>query len=329
MRRRDFILLAGGVAAGFPLSAQAQQRADTIIGILSPASPVGGAFQSAMAAFTRGLDDEGFADGRNLKIEYRYAEDRFDRLPALAADLVARKVRVIAAVGGAPSILAAKAATRSIPIVFANGTDPVKLRIVDSLNRPGGNITGATFIAADLGTKRLELVRELMPNATKVALLCNPKNPNTRADISSVQEAADEMHFRIDTLNVTSEQDINAAFAGLVTHKPDAMLVLADSLFSNRRDQLIANSVQQKMPTVYYSRDFVVAGGLIGYGGSIPDAFRQAGRYVGKILKGANPVDLPVLLPTKYQLVINLRTATTIGLKIPLSLIARADEVME
>jgi putative ABC transport system substrate-binding protein len=282
-----------------------------------------------MAAFTRGLNDEGFADGHNLTIEYRYAEDRFDRLPALAADLVAEQVRVIAAVGGAPSILAAKAATHSIPIVFANGTDPVKLGIVESLNRPGGNITGATFIAADLGTKRLELIRELLPDAAKVALLCNPKNPNTKHDVSSVQEAADEMHFRIDTLNVSSEHDINAAFAGLVTHKPDALLVLAESLFSNRRDQLIAHSTQQKIPTVYYSRDFVVSGGLIGYGGSIPDAFRHAGGYLGKILKGASPADLPILLPTKYNLVINLRTAKTMGLNILPSLVARADEVIE
>jgi putative tryptophan/tyrosine transport system substrate-binding protein len=328
LKRREFMTLACGAAA-WPLTAYAQQSATPVIGILSPASPVGGGFASAMAAFMRGLSEVGYVDGQNVKTEYRFAEDQFDRLPALAADLVARKAAVLAAVGGAPSILAAKAATNSVPIVFANGTDPVKMGIVASLNRPGGNITGATFIAADLGAKRLELVRELVPKAKVIAVLFNPENPSTEFDSTSLQEAAAAMQLQIETLKASSERDIDAAFTTLLQQRADALLVLADSLFANRQDKVIASAARNQIPTVYYSRNFVAAGGLISYGGNLLEAYRQAGVYAGRILKGAKPADLPIVLPTKYELIFNLPAAKAIGLKIPGTLLARADEVIE
>jgi ABC-type uncharacterized transport system substrate-binding protein len=325
MRRRTFITLFGGAAA-WPFAAGAQQPATPTIGFLNSASPEGHAPYAT--AFRQGLKEAGYVDGQNVTIEYRWAEGRYERLPTQAADLVRRQVSVIAATS-TPASLVAKAATSSIPIVFATGADPVKLGLVVSLNQPGANATGVSFFAAELGSKQAGLLRELIPAAAHVGLLVNPNFPATDAQTRDVTTAASAIGFQIDVLQASDSREIEAAFGALVRNRADALLVGGDAFFVSRRLQIATLAARHAIPTIYNVRDFVEAGGLMSYGASLTEAYRQAGIYTGKILKGAKPADLPVMRSTKFELVINLPTARAIGLEIPPMLLARADEVIE
>jgi putative ABC transport system substrate-binding protein len=327
MRRREFISLLAGAAASWPLAARAQQPAMPVIGYLSsfPAD-INPKFTQA---FGQGLNDAGFFEGRNVTIEYRWDEEgRYDRLPTMAADLVGRRVAVLFA-SPIPAALAAKAATATIPIVFAIGSDPVETGLVVSLNRPGGNVTGATFLSVELGAKRLELLRDLLPKIASIGLLVNPNNPNAAVQTKEMQVATTALGLQLNIVSAGSQSDFDNAFETLVGQRTDALVLSADPFFFSHRDQLVALAMRSPVPAIYSDREQAEAGGLMSYGASRLDAYRQAGNYVGRIVKGEKPAELPVVLPTKFHLVINLKTAKSLRIDIPAAVLARADEVIE
>jgi putative ABC transport system substrate-binding protein len=325
-RRRDFITLLGGAAA-WPLAARAQQTAMPVIGFLGPTSPDG--YEGRLEAFRRGLNQGGYVEGENVTIEYRWANNQVDRMPALAADLVRRRVAAIAT-ASPPAIFAAKAATTTIPIVFVIGGEPVRLGLVTSLARPGGNLTGVNFLAQELVAKRLELLRELMPAATRVAILVNPANASNAEDtLKDAKAAANAMGIQIQPQKASTPAEIDAIFAAIDHTRTDALFVGGDPFFTIRRVQLANLAAHRSIPTTFGSREYAEAGGLMSYGTSLNDAYRQAGAYAGRILKGAKPADLPVMQSSKFELVIKAQTARLLGLTIPPTLLAIADEVIE
>ena len=327
MKRRDFIVLLGGAAAAWPLAARAQRPAMPVIGFLHSQTP--DALAERLRGLRRGLKDTGYVEGESVAIDYRWAENQNDRLPALAADLVRRQVAVIAAIGPPPA-LAAKAATTTVPIVFAVPDDPVRLGLVASLSRPGSNATGINFFVAELIAKRLELLRELVPAAVRVAVLVNPDDTQiTPLILRDVEAAARSMGLQIQVVRASTSREINAAFASFARERPDALFLGADPFFQTRRMQLTHLAPRHAIPTVYPVRDYVEAGGLMSYGTNVTDAWRQVGVYAGRILKGAKPADLPVMQINKFELVINAQAATMLGLAVPSSLLATADEVIE
>jgi len=326
MRRREFITLLGGAAAAWPLLARAQQSAVPVIGILMGGSA--DSFTPFEPAFRKGLNEGGFPDGSNVPFEFRRANGQVDRLPALAADLVGRRLAVIAT-QTLPAALAAKGATSTIPLVFVVGEDPIKVGLVKSLNRPGGNVTGVTNFMNVLGTKRLELVSEAVPTAVVLGLLVNPTNPNAEADTRDLQAAAQALGRRLQVLPAATDRELETAFATAVEQKVGALFINIDSFLFARREQIAALAARHQVPTIHPFREYVAAGGLMSYGASFVDAWRQSGVYVGRILRGVKPADLPVLQPIKFDLVINLKTAKALGLQVPPSLLARADEVIE
>jgi putative tryptophan/tyrosine transport system substrate-binding protein len=326
VKRREFI--AGlGSAAAWPLVARAQQPVVPVVGYLSNGSPERDT-PSVAAAFRKGLSEMGYAEGRNVTIEYRSAEGHYDRLPGLADELVRRRVAVIAA-ASTPAALAAKAATATIPIIFLGGVDPVKIGLVASFNRPGGNLTGVTGLSGDLGAKRLGLLHELLPRAGRFAVLIDPNATTGESAPREVQVAAASINQQIEVLHASTNREINTAFESLVQKRVDALLVGSNALFINRTVQLVTLAAHHRVPTIYTTREFVESGGLMSYGSRRLDGYRQAGIYVGRILKGEKPADLPVVQPTKFEFVINLQTARTLGLDIPPTLLALADEVIE
>jgi len=327
MRRREFIALFGGAAAGWPLVAQAQQTGKPIIGFLHSSSP--GPTSGYLAAFRKGLGESGFVEGDGLTIEYRWAEDQFDRLPALAGELVRRNVSLIFVGGGDVAALAAKSASTVIPIVFAIGADPVQQGIVSSLNRPQGNVTGVTFLAVEIRPKMVELIRELVPRAKKIAVIGNPNRPGFERLLNEVVKPAEAASLEVRVLKAGSEVEIEEAFSTLRDARVDGLLMLSDPVYTNRRDQIARLQKAYKIPTIDSSRESVIAGGLMSYGASTEEAYRQAGVYAGRVLKGESPANLPVMQPTRFELVINLKTATELGIEIPAQLLARADEVIE
>jgi putative ABC transport system substrate-binding protein len=327
MKRREFITLLGGAAATWPLTARAQQPAMPVIGFLHSASP--GPFASAVAAFRQGLSETGYIEGQNVAIEYRWAQGQYDRLPALAADLVGRQVTVIVAVAGNAPAQAAKAATASIPIVFVSGGDPVSGGLVASFNRPGGNVTGVSWVATALVPKQLELLHRLARNPAVIGALVNPSYPDHDLQLRELQDAGAAIGQKINVVRAATTHEIDTAFASLVQQGAGALIVANDPFFVSRRDQLVELAARHTIPTMYFSREFTAAGGLLSYGANLVDATRQGAIYAAKILKGAKPADLPVVQPTKFELVINLKTAKTLGLEVPSMLLALADEVIE
>jgi putative ABC transport system substrate-binding protein len=331
MKRRDFITLLGGAAAlgsaaaTWLFSARPQQPAIPMIGYLSSIA----GDELHLAAFRQGLRETSYIEGQNVLIEYRAADDEYDQLPALAADLVGRRVTAIAATGGVATPLAAKAATSTIPIIFQIATDPVEAGLVASLNRPGGNVTGVTTLGADLTAKRLELLRELVPDATVVAALVNPASPAAETIVTGVQAAARTLGLKLHVLHASTELDFDTGFATLVKLRIGALLITPDAVFRRRIEQLGALCIRHAIPAIYSFREFVAAGGLMSYGGSSTDVYRLVGVYTGRILNGEKPVDLPVQQVTKVELILNLKTAKTLGLTVPATLLGRADEVIE
>jgi putative ABC transport system substrate-binding protein len=326
MKRRDFIGLCGGAAA-WPLAASAQQSTMPVIGFLHQGSPE--AYAKFAAGFRKGLAEAGYVDGRNVVIEYRWAHGESRLLQELAADLVSRRVTAIVTPGSAAATLAAKAATTAIPIVFMAGADPVQTGLVSSLNRPGGNMTGIGSMNNGLGAKQLGLLHELLHGAAQFAVLVNPSNPQSQSAIADVQTAALAVGVQVEIRTVTTNRDINPAFAGVAQKRPDGLLISPDPLFTNRLVQLATLAARHAMPTIYALREFAEVGGLMTYGSNFTDLFRQTGNYTGRVLNGEKPAEMPILQPTKFEFVINLQTAAAIGLDVPPTLLARADEVIE
>ena len=330
MKRREFVTLVGGAAVAWPLAARAQQQpAMPVIGFLAIASR--DTFGYLIDAFRQGLNDLGYVEGRNVEIDFRWADNQLHRLPALATDLVSRQVAVIAAVGGLAAPRAAKAATATIPIVFTLGGDPVKLGLVDGLSRPGGNATGMSIFSATLLAKRLQVARELVPAAADalLAALMNPANPENATDTQDLQDAARTMGQRLAIVNASADSELVAAFESAIRQQAKLLLVGSDVFYNSRREQIVALAARYVIPTIYFHREAVRSGGLMSYGAHIPDIYRNVGIYVGRILKGENPAQLPVMQPTRVELVINLKAAKALGLQIPDKLLALADEVIE
>jgi putative ABC transport system substrate-binding protein len=328
MKRREFIMLVGGAAAAWPLAARAQQTAIPVIGVLGSESAELFAFR--VRAFRQGLSETGYIEGQNVSTEYRWAEGQYDRLPAMAADLVRRQVTVIAAMGGIPGVLAAKAATTTIPIVFSIGADPVTFGLVTSLNRPGSNVTGITNLNLEVAPKRLEMLHEMVPTAGSIAVLVNPTNPTVaESNARDLEAAARILGLQLHLLQASTELDILAAFASLVQMRASALLITNDPFFNSRGEQLAALAGRYAVPAIHAFRSFPAAGGLMSYGGSVAEEYRLTGVYTARILKGEKPADLPVQRVTKVELIINLKTAATLGITVPLALQASADEVIE
>jgi len=325
IRRREFITLLGGAAAAWPLAARAQQAAMPVVGFLrsTPRAPA----QNLVVGFGLGLKEAGFVEGQNVAVDYRYADNQIDRLPALVADLIRRPVAVI--VGDIISTIVARHATMTVPIVFATGGDAVRNGLVASLNRPGANVTGVSFFSGELGSKRLELLHQLVPKATTIAMLADPDIPTSAAERMQVQTAAQTIRQQLIILDARSDADIESAFVTIVQRQAGALLVAAGAFLNSRRERIAALAARHELPAMYFTREAVVAGGLMSYGASVTEAYRQAGVYAGRILKGEKPADLPVMRSTKFELVINLKTAKALGLEVPPTLLARADEVIE
>jgi putative tryptophan/tyrosine transport system substrate-binding protein len=326
MRRREFITLLGGAAA-WPLVARAQQRAFPVIGLLSSRSP--DIDTPLISVIRQALNEKGLVEGQNVALDYRWAEGQYDRLAKLAAELVRQQVGVIVTMGGEPAALAAKAATAAIPIVFVGGSDPIRVGLVTNLHRPGGNMTGVSMLLNEMEPKRLGLLGELRPQATTIAVLVNTNNPSSELQLNDIQTAARNVAREINILNASTIRDIDAAFATLAQIRTDALFVAADPFFFTRAAQLVVLAARHAVPTLYFRREFATAGGLVSYGANVNEAYRVLGAYAARILKGEKPGDLPIQLPTKFELVINLSTARALGFEMPHALLARADEVIE
>ena len=326
MRRREFIKLLGGTTAAWPFSVRAQQAAWPVIGYLSARSPDDAG--PVLQAFLKGLGEAGFFDGQNVAIEYRWARGEYDRLPTFATDLVQRRVNVLVATGGNSSAIAAKHATATIPIVFVAG-DPVRIGLVQNINRPGGNLTGSVIPTTEMDQKRLSLLHELVPTVPLIGALLNPTSPGQENQFPALEQAARTLGRRLFVANASNDEELNAAFTLLLEQRIGALVVAADAYFDTRRDRIIAFAAQNRLPAVYHFREYALAGGLISYAPSITDGYRQAGNYTGRILKGEKPAELPILQPTKFDFVINLKTAKTLGLTVPFGLLNAADEVIE
>jgi putative ABC transport system substrate-binding protein len=327
MKRREFITLLASAATVWPLATRAQQPAMPVIGYLGAQSPA--AFASRIRAFRQGLDETGYVEGRNVAIEFRWAEGQHNRLPALAADLAGRQVAVIVAPGGAPAALAAKSATTTIPIVFEMGADPIAIGLVGSLNRPGGNLTGVSSLNVEVTPKRLEILHELVPAAAVIAVLVNPTSPTADSQLRNLQAAAGVLGLQLHVLHASIVRDLDTVFVTLLQLRAGGLVVASDGFFGTHGEQLAALTVRHAVPAIHQSRDFSIAGGLASYGGNFVESHRQAGVYTGRILKGENPADLPVQLVTKVELFINLKAAKTLGVTVPLPLLGRADELIE